>query len=270
MIIRVPHSFCMSILVFFFVFSATQAKAEIELGSLNLIATPSDSSPIPRGLLLGGIGILGQARYSAQDRPQYLIPGMVYLGEDFMYLGDRARYYLYKEGNFALYGFGRVRLGNLDAETTPEFKGLQKRKWELEAGIGANWITPYALFTARIASDITGTSQGQEILLWADFPIVRERFLFMPGLGMMIRSSKLANYYFGGVNNSEATSSRPAYDTGHTVSPMASLISSYRINKNWIAMAAISYEQYDQSVRHSPIVQHRGELYSLFGLGYHW
>jgi hypothetical protein len=44
-------------LVFCLVFAATQAKAEIELGSLNLIANPNDSSPIPCPLFLGGIAI---------------------------------------------------------------------------------------------------------------------------------------------------------------------------------------------------------------------
>ncbi len=107
---------------------------------------------------------------------------------------------------------------------------MEQRKGEFEAGIGATLITPYALLSARISSDVTGRSNGQELLLWADFPVIKDNLLIMPGMGLMIRSSNMANYYFGGVSASEATSQRPQWDTGTTVSPMAAIITSYRFS----------------------------------------
>ncbi|MGL5589940.1 MAG: MipA/OmpV family protein, partial [Aeromonas veronii] len=101
-------------------------------------------------------------------------------------------------------------------------------------------------------------------------PILRDNLLIMPGMGLMLRSDKMANYYFGGISESEATAQRPAWDTGTTLSPMAALITSYRFSPNWIGMFAMNYEWYDRDIKNSSIVQHDGELYAGFALGYIW
>ncbi|HHQ4527839.1 TPA: MipA/OmpV family protein [Aeromonas hydrophila] len=246
------------------------ARADIDLGSLDLLSSANPSSPVPRGLVGGAVLLGGQARYQAQDNILYPIPGFLYFGEQFMYLGDRTRYYLHKDERVALYGYGRVRFGNLDPADEPAFTGMDERKGQLEGGIGGNLITPYALLTVRASSDISGRSKGQELLLWADFPILRDKLLIMPGMGLMLRSDKLANYYFGGISESEATAQRPAWDTGSTLSPMAALITSYRFSPNWIGMFAMNYEWYDGDIEHSPLVQHTGELYAGVGIGYIW
>ncbi|MFM4899755.1 MipA/OmpV family protein [Aeromonas hydrophila] len=246
------------------------ARADIDLGSLDLLSSANPSSPVPRGLVAGAVLLGGQARYQAQDNTLYPIPGFLYFGEQFMYLGDRARYYLHKDEHVALYGYGRVRFGNLDPADEPAFTGMDERKGQLEGGIGGNLITPYALLTVRASSDISGRSKGQELLLWADFPILRDKLLIMPGMGLMLRSDKLANYYFGGIAEHEANAQRPAWDTGATLSPMAALITSYRFSPDWIGMFAMNYEWYDGDIEHSPLVQHTGELYAGVGIGYIW
>ncbi|AHX61766.1 MltA-interacting protein MipA [Aeromonas media WS] len=80
----------------------------------------------------------------------------------------------------------------------------------------------------------------------------------------------MANYYFGGVSGGEATGLRPEWDTGTTLSPMAAIITSYRFSPHWIGMFAANYELYDDDIADSPIVQHDGELYAGFGVGYIW
>lgn len=250
--------------------AAMPARADIDLGAMDLLTSDSPTSPVPQGFVTGAALIGGQARYEAQDNALYAIPGFIYFGDDFMFLGDRARYYFHKDENVALYGYGRVRFGNLDPEDSLAFSGMEQRKWQLEGGIGGNIITPYALLTVRANSDVTGRSKGQELLLWADFPILRDNLLIMPGMGLMLRSDKMANYYFGGISESEATAQRPAWDIGTTLSPMAALITSYRFSPNWIGMFAMNYEWYDRDIKNSPIVQHNGELYAGFALGYIW
>ena len=143
------------------VWLAGPASAETDLGSLSLLGAAGEASPVPQGLVLGGVYVGANARYQGQDDTNLLIPGGVYLGERFMYLGDRARYYFYREGRIAAFAYGRVRVGNLDPDDAPELGGMKKRDWEPEAGIGANLVTPYALLTMRAASDVSGTSKGQ-------------------------------------------------------------------------------------------------------------
>jgi outer membrane protein len=248
-----------------------QAHADVDLGSVGFLSGDKDGSPIPRNFVVGAVGIFGDNRYQAQDNTQLAVPGFVYFGEKLLFLGDRGRYYFYRDSNVATFAYGRFRTGNLDSSQAP-FIGLEDRQFQLEAGVGLNVITPYALLTFRAASDITGRSNGQEALAWADFPIVQDRLLIMPGCGVMWRSSAMANYYFGGISQSEGNASPTynAYDTSSTLSPMASLVSSYRFDKNWIGMAGLSYEHYDSSIKNSPLVQHPSETYLLFGAGYTW
>ncbi|CAE6916455.1 Structural protein MipA [Pseudomonas marincola] len=246
------------------------ALADVELGSLQLLSEDNDTSPIPRGFAVGGVALGTSARYEASGSQGYVIPGFVYFGDDLLYVGDRGRYYFHRNENFAAFAYGRVRFGNLDPDDEREFEGMDKRHSQLEAGLGANIITPYALLTARASTDITGTSNGQEMLLWADFPWLHDRWLVMPGMGVVWRSSKMANYYFGGVSDDEATFERPSYSTGATVSPMVSLITMYRISKNWIGTASLAYEHYDSDIADSPLIDTKGETTFLIGAGYTW
>ncbi len=246
------------------------AQADVDPGSLQLLSSDAEDSPVPRGLVVGGVALTYTPRYQGQDRPTYLIPGFVYFGQHLMYLGDRARYYFYRDGDFASFAYGRVRFGNLDPTDAPNLAGMDKRKAELEGGIGANLITPYALLMARAATDISGVSHGSELLLWSDFPIVRGRWLVMPGVGAMWRSNKMTQYYFGGVSPSEATATRPAYAPGTALSPMAALVTTYRMDRHWLGMLSFAYEHYDSKIAASPIVQHSGESTVLAGVGYTW
>lgn len=250
---------------------STALNADVDFGSLGMLGISQERSPIPKDLVVGAVGIVGQNRYEAQDDTKLFVPGFVYFGNQLLFMGDRGRYYFYKDDSVAAFGYGRFRLGNLDPSEAM-FSGLDERKFELEAGAGINVFTPYALLTFRAASDITGRSNGQEALAWADFPIIKDRLLIMPGCGLVYRSTNLANYYFGGISSAEGTSSPyyESYDTHSTLSPMASLISSYRIDPHWIGMLAMSYERYDTSIKNSPLVQHSGELYAIFGVGYMW
>lgn len=253
-----------------FLLFSTAACAEGDLGSLDLFTSENPQSPVPKGFILGGAAIGGQARYQGQDNTALLVPGAFYFGDNLMYLGDRARYYFHLDDRFAFYGYGRYRFGNLDPDDADTLHGMHKRKGEFEAGFGTTIITPYALLSARFASDVTGRSNGQELLLWADFPIVRDNLLVMPGFGMMIRSNNMANYYFGGVSDAEATPQRKAWDTGTTFSPMAAVITSYRFSPHWVGMFAANYEFYDKDIADSPVVQHDGEWYVIAGVGYTW
>lgn len=252
------------------IFTAAPVRADLEIPSADLLAGDSDQSPIPRGFVVGGVLIGSTPRYQAQETPKFAIPGFVYFGKQFMYLGDRGRYYFHRDGNTAAFAYGRVRPGNLDPADYPEWNGMQQRKGQLEAGVGANVITPYALLTTRVATDISGRSKGGEMLLWSDFPIVRSNLLLMPGLGMLWRNSNLANYYFGGVAQDEAAPGRPAYDVGNSLSLMASLVSSYRFNKQWLGMVLVGYEHYSSGIKNSPLVQHSGETTLVTGVGYVW
>jgi outer membrane protein len=246
------------------------AHADINLDALQLIVNNQEISPIPQGWTMGAVAYAGSSPYQAASHSVMAIPGAIYIGKQTMYLGDRLLHTFYENKDFNIYGVGRFRGGNLNPEDHAEWAGLKQRKWELDAGIGTHIYTPVGLITARVSSDISGRSKGQDALLWFDAPIVREKWAVMPGMGMIWRSKNLANYYYGGVSSEEATAVRPAYDVGSTLSLSASLVMTYRFSRHWLGGIVLAAERYPNAIKNSPLINKKGEYDLLMGVGYVW
>jgi outer membrane protein len=190
------------------------------------------------------------------------------MSPDLIYLGDRATATLYQTGPLRTYARGRLRFNSLNPDDHPEWSGLHARLWEVEAGVGAQLLTPVGIVTLRGDSDVMGRSRGQDGLLSMDFPVVRGRLAVMPSLALVWRSSNLANYYFGGVSHGEATSERPYYDVGAALSLSTSIVVSYRFNRRWLGALVSDYERYPGAIRNSPLVGKAGSYDLLVGAGY--
>jgi outer membrane protein len=240
------------------------------LEAIQQILGNRDSSPVPPGWTVGAAAYSGSSAYSAGAESKLVIPGGIYVDDKVMYLGDRIFYTFGRQGPISYFGRLRVRLGNLDPADSPEWAGLTPRKGQLEAGLGAVVLSPVGLWTARFSSDISGRSKGTELLFnWAA-PIVGERWMVMPGIGGIWRGRKLANYYFGGVSEAEAAPGRPAYDVGNAWSLVPSLVASYRIDRQWIVGAVLSYELFSSAIADSPLIRKSGRYDALVGVGYVW
>lgn len=240
------------------------------LESVQSILGNSATSPLPGGWTLGAVGYSGPSVYTDGSTNNTLIPGGIYLGKDVMFLGDRAFYTFSQDGDLSFFGRARVRLGNLSPQDSPQWSGLSQRNAQIEAGLGSVLISPVGLWSARFSTDISNRSNGTELLFNWSAPLFGERWLTMGSVGLMWRSSSLANYYFGGVSTSEATPSRPAYDVGNTWSLVPSLVTSYRLSPQWLVGGVLSYEAFPASVRDSPLVQKSGRYDALLGIGYVW
>jgi outer membrane protein len=244
------------------------AKADA-IDAMQAVLSNAETSPLPPGWTAGGAAYTGPSNYSAGETTKALFPGAIYLGSELMYLGDRAYYTFARQGPWSFYGRLRVRLGNLDPEDSVEWTGMTERKWQLEAGLGAILVSPVGLWTARFSSDISGRSKGSEVLFNWSAPLpLSDRWLLVPGAGVFWRSSKLANYYFGGVSPGEAAPGRPAYDVGSTWSFAPALVSTYRLSQEWFAGAVLSYERFPDAVRDSPLVDRKSRYDVVLGLGY--
>jgi outer membrane protein len=248
----------------------TQTARADGLEAVQQILGNGDSSPIPPGWTFGAAAYAGSSPYSAGQSSRLAIPGGIYVGERVMYLGDRAFYTFDREGPVSFFGRLRVRLGNLDPADSPEWAGMTRRRGQLEAGLGAIVVSPVGLWTTRFSSDVSGRSNGTELLFnWAA-PIIGERWMVMPGVGALWRDRRMANYYFGGVSQSEAAPGRPAYDVGHAWSYVPSLVASYRIDREWIVGAVLSYEWFSSNISNSPLIRKSGRYDALVGVGYVW
>lgn len=245
------------------------ARAD-ELVAIREMLSDSASSPVPAGWTVGGVAYAGSSAYKDGPTTALPVPGAIFIGKDFMYLGDRAFYTFARQGPAQFFGRVRLRLGNLNPEDSANWAGLEERKGQLEAGLGVVVVSDIGLWTARFSSDVTGRSKGTELLFnWAA-PFVGQNWMVMPGLGMMWRQDKLANYYFGGVSAAEAAPGRPAYDVGHAWSFVPNLVASYRLNPQWLLGAIVGADVFSDSIKNSPLVQKRARYDVLLGVGYVW
>jgi outer membrane protein len=275
MLLRLLHRFCFSFTLASALVCTAPAHSQgldglDALESVQSILGNAQSSPLPNGWTVGAVGYSGPSVYADGSTSTMLIPGGIYLGSEAMFLGDRAFYTFARDGNLSYFGRARVRLGNLSPQDSPQWTGLEPRPAQLEGGLGSVLISPVGLWSARLSTDISNRSNGSEALLNWSAPLIGERWLAMGSVGLMWRSSSLANYYFGGVSASEATPQRPAYDVGATWSPVISLVTSYRLSPQWLVGGVLSYEAFADSVRESPLVQKNGRYDALLGIGYVW
>ncbi|MCU0969377.1 MAG: MipA/OmpV family protein [Rubrivivax sp.] len=240
------------------------------LDAIQVVLGHAETSPVPQGWSAGAAAYSGSSAYAAGSSTTMVIPGGIYIGDPVMYLGDRIFYTFGRQGPLSFFGRLRVRLGNLDPEDSPAWTGMTSRKAQLEAGLGTVVVSPVGLWTARFSSDVSGRSNGTELLVnWAA-PLVGEGWMVMPGLGVLWRDRRLANYYFGGVSPAEATPGRPAYEVGNAWSLAPSLIASYRLGPQWIAGVVLAYERFSSQIADSPLIQKNGRYDALVGFGYVW
>lgn len=238
--------------------------------NIRSILSDPRTSPLPPGWLVGGMAYAGDSTYAAMPRTSLAFPGAVYVGRDFSYLGDRAFYNLHADDAVTVYARARVRLGNLDPKDSPAFTGMRARKAQLEAGLGANAVTGVGMWTARFSSDISGRSRGHEVLLSWTAPLVHERWILAPGFSALWRSSRLAGYYYGGVDPSEAAAGRPAYSPAGSWSFSPSLGATYRASAQWLVAGMAWYEHVGVEIRRSPLVQRNGWTGVVIAAGYVW
>lgn len=244
------------------------AAGDEALDTLVDIVGDRDTSPIPLGWVAGAAAYAGASPYRADSTSMLAFPGAIYLTPRTMYLGDRASTTLYHEGLFRAYARGRLRFDSLNPEDHPEWAGLRARRWELEAGLGAQALTPVGIVTVRGGSDVIGRSRGQDAVVSMDFPVLRERYVLMPSVAVIWRSSNLANYYYGGVSHAEAAPGRPYYDVGAAVSVQVSAVASYRLSRRWLAALVTDYERYPGAISNSPLIGRSGTWDLLLGAGY--
>jgi outer membrane protein len=225
---------------------------------------------LPKGFILGAAAINVPDRYSESDQNFYAMPGFIYLGERFFYLGDRASYNLVRGETFSFNVNARYRFTSLDPDDVPEFNTLNPRDGQLEAGFGLNALTRVGFFTTRINADVSGKSNGYLADATWFLPYYRKGLLIMPAIGYTWYDSKFSNYYYGGVSPEEANPLIPAFDTGSTTSLNGMLVVGYRVNPHWFLTGGAIYSKLGSNVEDSPVLLSR-ESTVLFGaLAYIW
>jgi outer membrane protein len=108
---------------------------------------------------------------------------------------------------------------------------------------------------AEILTDVSGNSDGSELRVgYRHEAWWNGRFRWRPYVTVSFRDAKLNNYYYG-VQPSEATPERPAYEPGAGVNLELGLQAAYHLTSRWQIFGGVSLIAPSSGIRGSPVVE---------------
>ncbi len=152
-------------------------------------------------------------------------------------------------------------------KTPPSLIGMTGRAPGADFGVSYQRSGSWGAVYAEYLHDITGASLGHELHLGYNYEWKGDGWRLRPHLMLAARDARLNNYYYG-VQPSEATASRPAYQPGSGLNRQLGLYGAYNLTERWRLLAGIDATWWAKGVRDSPIVDNRVQIAKALGLMY--
>ena len=203
-----------------------------------------------------GLGIAVGNPYVDGDGVQAIpVPLVTYEGQRFNASPGGVQYTLFENRSLSLRAQSSLRFEGFDDDDTPLLQGLRTRRNGLDAGLSLGYATFYGDLSVEWMRDISGVSQGTEVSLGYQLPLVRERS-WSVSLGVAGRwlDRKLVDYYYG-VSDAEANTLRAAYRGRDSIGWEVSVDVGRRIAERWHLLGSAGFGDPGSGVRRSPIAR---------------
>ncbi len=162
---------------------------------------------------------------------------------------------------------GRIQTLGLGGAENDALRGLDERRWTIEAGPLVGWRRWPVHVQFRSYWEVLDRHQGTTSDLEISLPRQFDRGFFVPSIEISYLSDEYSRYYYG-VAEYEATPSRPAYQPGEAINVWAGFKVGYELTPRWLLSTTVGIEYLDSAVSSSPIVD-RDKLWSAsIGLAY--
>lgn len=180
----------------------------------------------------GGEGVLVQYRLGDDNSGFKIVPGIGYRDE----------------------GYGQaVSLGSKQKSTALVFDGYKPPEEELLALLEFE----YDWLNMQIAQDISNGSNGTSVSFSGSYPLFQyeETMQLYVSAGVLWRSANYSNALYGiAGSNIDMVKGRKAYQLESTTNPFVSVDYFYAFTEQWTLHAGLSYEQLDDAIQRSPLV----------------
>lgn len=209
-----------------------------------------------RGRLGVGAGVIARSSpYVGSDTTVLQpIPTVTYNGERLQWLGPNVQYGLLGTGRWRLAAAASYRIGVYDEEDSPVLSGLGDRDSTLMAGLAFRFEIPGGVnMSLRYEHDVLGRIGGGVATARFSKSFQAGWLSIAPQLQVNLLSADLTNHDFG-VSPSAATPTRPAYNTGSSISYEAGLSSFIELTEDWRVILSLSAEFLPDEIVNSPIV----------------
>lgn len=209
-----------------------------------------------RGRLGVGAGVIGRSSpYVGSDTTVLQpIPAITYNGERLQWLGPNVQYGLTGSGKWRLAASASYRIGVYEESDSAALAGLGDRDGTVMAGLGFRYEMPGGVnFLLRYEHDVLDKIGGGAATARVSKGFQAGWLRISPQLQLNWLSDDLTNYDFG-VSPDAATPTRPAYNTGSSMSYEAGISSFIELTEDWRIILSLSAEFLPDEVSNSPIV----------------
>jgi len=209
-----------------------------------------------RGRIGVGVGVIGRSSpYTGSDSTVLQpIPAITYIGERLQWIGPNLQYGILGAGPWRLAASASYRIGVYEEDDSPALIGLGDRDSTLMAGLGFRVEVPGGVnLSVRYEHDIADKIGGGTATAGLSKGFQAGSFRFVPQLQVNWLSAALTNYDYG-VPAAAATLTRPAYDTGSSISYEVGFGSFIELTESWRIVLSLSAEYLPDSIVASPIV----------------
>jgi MipA family protein len=223
-----------------------------------------------RGRLGVGVGAIGRSSpYRDYDGGvTQVIPAITYNGERLQILGPRISFGLVGTGKLRLAAAGHYRPGVYDEDDSDYLSGMGDRDSTFMAGLALRSELPMG-FDAALSyqHDVLDRIGGGEARMSIDKSFQFRSFRISPELGVNWLAQDLADYDFG-VPRDNATAVRPAYRVDSVFTADVGVGILYEITTDWLLVANVAVEFFDDEITDSPIVNEDYVIKSFFAVNY--
>ena len=223
------------------------------LSLLLAASTATDAGTWQLGLLTE----YGESPFVGDTQETSVLPAISYIGERFSYQNGKLKFKLGLNGDRYGYLVGQARQRQFySSDQDINLPGMQDRDGAFEVGIGVNLNASWGQLTIEGLVDATDTHEGYEASIAYGYTKRIGRWVVEPGLRLQFQSSDLADYYHG-VTTEESRSDRPAYELGHSVNTITSLMVGYSLSKQVIVVSGVEHIVLDSNISKSPIISEK-------------
>ncbi len=209
-----------------------------------------------RGRLGVGAGVIARSSpYVGSDATVLqAIPAIAYNGKRLQWLGPNVQYSLLGTGRWRLAASASYRIGVYEENDSLALSGLGDRDGTLMAGLGFRLEVPGgANLSLRYEHDVLDKIGGGAATARISKGFQAGALRIVPKLQVNWLSADLTNYDFG-VLPTATTLTRPAYNTGSSVSYEAGFGSFIELTEDWRIVLSLSAEFLPDEIVDSPIV----------------
>ena len=213
--------------------------------------------------------------YTGESADSAFSPVVNYNGEKFFFNGANSSvgYSVAKWGELSAGVIASLNFSFLadagEYQNNSFLAGLNERDATVDGGFYVNHTTDLGRFNVTVLTDLAGKHDGQSVGASYTMDLNAGGWAINPTVGVKWLSNNIANHHFG-VDNSEVSAFRSAYDAGPAVNWNAGIRGRYNITENWDVNLAAGVTRLDSSISNSTIVDDEYVSYGSISVGYNF